>query len=519
MSQGEGVISAPEPMSMNRTIDVLADPGKMITFLAVGTFPPEKKVTISDVAERSNELQSPYETRHVKAANVKKHCKTLVAAGLIELEKGRVPDSVGPAYILHRTEKGVTAGVAASGAMLGLQLEVPEEGFLERTMSIRADTARDNPRPAFYERLLSGPASITELATAANISMARTTHFVQRLCDDNVLLHQNFIGPENHTYLLATGDFPAAPKNHITDYVLEAAQTLRARNSRIVTGQDLLDEVNRVNPRLPRDTVWHALRTWMAYEPHRRGLIRPQDEWGARSRVDIIPSLVPYIKKMIEMRRLLMGEDKEARDFQAQAREDAQEIVNSPELVAQALGYKSGYTAQTDAGNNWRGAAESIYFSRLEAGELKLSLDELHQQAMERTGRRISIKHFRAHLLGSSRLMLRYEPLQTRNTRLAKYVIGKNIVLSMDWSKAACKDEDPEPFFPFDTTEISVAQADRAKKICESCPVKMPCLGLAIDGRIKRGVRGGIWLDRPEELTSDLRAQIFFMTVKDSDSF
>lgn len=519
MSQGEGVISAPEPMSMNRTIDVLADPGKMITFLAVGTFPPEKKVTFSDVAEKANGLQSPYETRDVKAANVKKHCKTLVAAGLIELEKGRVPGST--AYILRQTEKGVTAGVAISGAMLGLQLEVPEEGFLERTMNIRADTARDNPRPAFYERLLSGPASITELAKFADISMSRTTHFVQCLRDDNVLLHQNFIGPENHKYRLAAGKFPAAPKNHVVSYVLEAAhrlrKTLRAGDSHIVTGQDLLDEVHRANPRFSRDAVWHALRTWMAYEPHRRGLIQPVDEWGARSRVDIMPALTPYIKKMLEMRRLLVGEDDEARDFQAQAREDAGEIIKSPELVAQALGYRSGYSAQADAGN-WKGAAESIYFSRLESGELKLSLDELHRLAMEHTGRRISVKQFRGRLLESSALMLRYEPLQTRNARLAKYVIGKNIVLSMDWAKAACEDEDPEPFFPLDTTEISVAQADRAKEICESCPVKIPCLRLALDGHIRRGVRGGIWLDRPEELTPDLRAQLSFVTVKDSSS-
>lgn len=59
---------------------------------------------------------------------------------------------------------------------------------------------------------------------------------------------------------------------------------------------------------------------------------------------------------------------------------------------------------------------------------------------------------------------------------------------------AACRDEDPELFFPHDTDHLGIAAA---KRICDGCPVVVYCLLDALNteqraayGRF--GVRGGL---------------------------
>lgn len=55
-----------------------------------------------------------------------------------------------------------------------------------------------------------------------------------------------------------------------------------------------------------------------------------------------------------------------------------------------------------------------------------------------------------------------------------------------DWrDQAACKDADPELFFP--RTEVLA----EAEAICESCPVRMDCLVYAIENNIEHGTWGG----------------------------
>lgn len=46
-----------------------------------------------------------------------------------------------------------------------------------------------------------------------------------------------------------------------------------------------------------------------------------------------------------------------------------------------------------------------------------------------------------------------------------------------DWRNyAACRDVDPELFFPIGTTGTSLLQIDEAKQICRTCSVRGPCL-------------------------------------------
>ena len=68
----------------------------------------------------------------------------------------------------------------------------------------------------------------------------------------------------------------------------------------------------------------------------------------------------------------------------------------------------------------------------------------------------------------------------------------------MDWRhEAACREEDPEVFFPVGNTGPALAQIEEAKKICERCPVKEPCLAWALESGQDAGVWGGSHLAQP----------------------
>jgi WhiB family redox-sensing transcriptional regulator len=61
----------------------------------------------------------------------------------------------------------------------------------------------------------------------------------------------------------------------------------------------------------------------------------------------------------------------------------------------------------------------------------------------------------------------------------------------MDWRNyAACRDVDPDLFFPLGTSGASLAQIEQAKQICHTCPVSRSCLRWALDSG-DAGVWGG----------------------------
>jgi WhiB family redox-sensing transcriptional regulator len=60
------------------------------------------------------------------------------------------------------------------------------------------------------------------------------------------------------------------------------------------------------------------------------------------------------------------------------------------------------------------------------------------------------------------------------------------------WSVAACKDAEPELFFPISATSASNPLVKRAKLICWSCPVRSKCLAYALDHRQEHGIWGGL---------------------------
>lgn len=61
-----------------------------------------------------------------------------------------------------------------------------------------------------------------------------------------------------------------------------------------------------------------------------------------------------------------------------------------------------------------------------------------------------------------------------------------------DWrDDAACRDHDPELFFPEGTARPALRQAEQAKRICQSCPVRTLCLRFALQHGLGFGIWGG----------------------------
>jgi len=62
----------------------------------------------------------------------------------------------------------------------------------------------------------------------------------------------------------------------------------------------------------------------------------------------------------------------------------------------------------------------------------------------------------------------------------------------MDWRHlAACRDEDPELFFPIGTTGPALLQVEEAKAVCRGCAVIDDCLSWALESGQETGVWGG----------------------------
>lgn len=71
----------------------------------------------------------------------------------------------------------------------------------------------------------------------------------------------------------------------------------------------------------------------------------------------------------------------------------------------------------------------------------------------------------------------------------------------MDWRhRAACREEDPELFFPIGTTGPALMQVEDAKAVCRRCDVVESCLSWALDNGQDAGVWGGLSEDERRAL-------------------
>jgi WhiB family redox-sensing transcriptional regulator len=61
-----------------------------------------------------------------------------------------------------------------------------------------------------------------------------------------------------------------------------------------------------------------------------------------------------------------------------------------------------------------------------------------------------------------------------------------------DWrDQAACRDTDPDLFFPIGSTGPAIEQIDAAKTVCMQCEARRSCLEFALTTNQESGIWGG----------------------------
>ena len=76
-----------------------------------------------------------------------------------------------------------------------------------------------------------------------------------------------------------------------------------------------------------------------------------------------------------------------------------------------------------------------------------------------------------------------------------------------DWrSQAACRDTDPDLFFPVGSTGPAVAQIASAKAVCFQCDARIACLEFALATNQDSGVWGGTSEDERRQLRRQRQA-------------
>ncbi len=79
---------------------------------------------------------------------------------------------------------------------------------------------------------------------------------------------------------------------------------------------------------------------------------------------------------------------------------------------------------------------------------------------------------------------------------------------SDEWRRvAACRDTDPDLFFPVGTTGPAIEQISTAKAVCAECEAQVDCLEFAIATNQDSGIWGGTSEDERRQLRKQQAAR------------
>jgi WhiB family transcriptional regulator, redox-sensing transcriptional regulator len=84
----------------------------------------------------------------------------------------------------------------------------------------------------------------------------------------------------------------------------------------------------------------------------------------------------------------------------------------------------------------------------------------------------------------------------------------------MEWrDQSACREVDPELFFPLTASGPSEYQISRARAVCSTCVVQAQCLSWSLDNDVTHGVWGGLSEQERHELLRERRRRTADQTV------
>ena len=102
---------------------------------------------------------------------------------------------------------------------------------------------------------------------------------------------------------------------------------------------------------------------------------------------------------------------------------------------------------------------------------------------------------------GKAREKLHKLEIDAQTGRIRRRPGGREGVDIMDWRhEAACREVDPELFFPIGNSGPALLQIEEAKQVCRRCSVMEECLRWAIESGQDAGVWGGMGEDERRAL-------------------
>jgi WhiB family transcriptional regulator, redox-sensing transcriptional regulator len=83
------------------------------------------------------------------------------------------------------------------------------------------------------------------------------------------------------------------------------------------------------------------------------------------------------------------------------------------------------------------------------------------------------------------------------------------MTIRVNWQDlAACRDAEPDVFFPVGPAGPALAQIEAARCVCRSCPVRAACLAWALDQGVGSGVWGGATEDERRAIRQATRVRL-----------
>jgi len=490
---------------------------KLLTCLTLTTFPPEEYVSSNEINVRLTQLQGATAGwklgPDVAYGYGKRAFKPL---GFIESTTVNRAGQGSPVEVMRLTEKGRHLGTVVAGAMLSLELQSIDKAkaglpsiSLQDIMGVpdvlKGSFERPPTRLSICEALLQHPGqglSQAELTTMCRINKSTTSVAVRSLLSSGIVTRDNGL-VDKRTFAL-TDRLSEINIDHLPSIeliaMIEAARILQKQGFTQVTLSQWHETAVQVRPRARRDLMKYGFTQW-----HRRGEngskipeIEPAKNLRYQTRIVLAEEHTDYIQELLRIRHLLVDTTPEAADFRRAAKAQAIAILGAPDKVASLMAYAKDKTSFAKGSRAWRDAVPAL------VPQDGIPLAELHNQIVAVTGKNIEYPWFMrviAELDGFELVTAKAGQSNRKNPPIVKPLAEpQKQVFPANWVKdAVCKDMDPDLFDPpagvGRPSDAVLRQAKAAKAICQTCPVKLPCLRKALDNASEdEGIRGGVWI-------------------------
>lgn len=485
------------------------NPAKLATIVALSTFREGELVTGNELARRLNTLQGDERgwdflgsSRNVPI----EYCrKSLLPAGLVEF--GTKTNDEDRTSDVRLTPSGFTDGLTLAGALIPFDFAASEANFVQDAMGSsalgrsRSRTRSEPSRLTIYRHILDSPqsATVAGLRHAASLTQPAARDLLNGLTLIGILITEMRVNPGERNFLL--GEPPVnlhkafkMMRGNVRTLV-ESVLALRERGMVEVTGDDIL-QATALPAGPDRYKAWKRFIIWTQRSPYsfvKELGLQDNDNPRLYSQISIAKPWQKFLAELLQVRDMLTGNDERSLAFREAALARGRLLKDKPEILTAVLA-KSKMYAQTHAGaKSW--LPEVIDYV---PGGSGIAVPDLHRIVTKALGRDIKYKEFQQGLGDLAGIHVTKRQGAGRAGKTVGYVTLRSF-FPKDWSdEAACRGYDTELFFPTGTRGPAIAQAEKAKRICHGCPVRLACLKKSARRGGNFGVSGGVWWESPK---------------------